>query len=336
MDCTGALGGGEVDEKGKLPADIWRHYPLQVKSVEGIGQSASMVYKVTDVEENSYSLRLHSSKSEALDESWTDTEVIRSEMVWLEALSEETDMILPKPYRNNGGEYVTDVGGVSCTLLSWVEGEQKAFIPTAKDAGAVGAMIGKLHKQASCWTAPPAFSRPSFDGERIGQALGRIAALPEEGYLGQDQAELIASAGRRALLMMDGLARTPDYWGMIHADLIPSNYVFCGGEVRPIDFGACGFGYYLVDIGWAFSYIHPSHRQRLLESYAEHFALPPGHEELLEGFFVAAQLETVNFWLGLPDAMEWLPGHLSKLTEREFKQYAEGRPFLYTGTPYWK
>lgn len=73
---------------------------------------------------------------------------------------------------------------------------------------------------------------------------------------------------------------------MIHADLIPSNLVFLGKEVRPIDFGACGFGYYLGDLGWTFSYIHPAFRERLLQSYAQFYPLPDNYVELLEGFLL--------------------------------------------------
>ena len=126
------------------------------------------------------------------------------------------------------------------------------------------------------------------------------------------------------------------HWGMIHADLIPSNFVFHGKEARPIDFGACGLGYYFTDIGWTFSYIHPSLRAPLLKSYSQFRSLPDNYVELLEGFFIAGQLETMNFWLGLPDWQEWLPGHIEKLANREIKAYMSNESFLFSGRPYWE
>jgi len=92
----------------------------------------------------------------------------------------------------------------------------------------------------------------------------------------------------------------------------------------------------MFDLGWTFSYIHPSFRNKLLEEYSHVFGLPENHVELLEGFFVAAQLETMNFWIGLPDALEWLPSHIDKLAGREFKNYVSQEPLLFTGTPYWE
>ncbi|MNI59566.1 homoserine kinase [compost metagenome] len=210
------------------------------------------------------------------------------------------------------------------------------FIPTVNHAGYVGELIGKLHKQSSCWKIPSSFTRPSFDNSRIYQSLEKLKQLADSGELNKNDAKILQLAGERAILMMNGIEKTPDTWGTIHADLIPSNVVFHEQEARAIDFGACGFGYYLFDLGWTLSYIHPAFRSRLLESYAQHFGLPHNYVQQLEGFFVAAQLETMNFWLGLPESEQWLPGHISKLASREFKLYVQKEEFLFSGTPYWE
>ncbi|MUT68828.1 phosphotransferase enzyme family protein [Paenibacillus sp. NEAU-GSW1] len=320
----------------EIAMEALKHYAIQVDSVDLIGQSANFVFKVADIKQNRYSLRFHKSKSETLETIWTHPEVINSEMVWLQALAKETVLTVPTPYKNRMGEFVTDVRGVKCTLIGWVEGEQKPFIPTADDAGRVGQMIGELHKQASSWIPPEHFSRPAFDGSRILQSLNKIKGLSESGGLDKEIAEMLIMAGQRSINMMHTIEKTPNNWGIIHADLIPSNFVFYDQQSRPIDFGACGFGYYLFDLGWTFSYIHPAFRNKLLEAYSASFKLPDNHVELLEGFFVAAQLETMNFWLGLPDALEWLPGHMDKLAGREFKHYVNQESFLFTGTPYWE
>lgn len=312
-------------------------YPVRVQSVELMGQSANTVFKVTDMEQKRYSLRLHHSKSEGLESCWTDLPALHSEMMWLDALAVgAAGLVVPVPVKNGDGEWVTVADGLAGTLLEWVEGEQKPFIPHADDAGQIGSMLGKLHRYASGWMQPEAFVRPAFGGERIGQALTKLDKLAEAGQIKADDAAVLQAAGRRAVAMMNSLERTRDYWGLIHGDAIPSNLLFAAGECRLIDFGACGFGYYLFDLGWTCSYIHPSFRKQLLEAYAAEFWLPEGVVELLEGFFVAAQLETMNFWLGLPDHGEWLPGHLAKLAAREFARYAAGEPFLYGGTPYWE
>ncbi|MFF2885882.1 phosphotransferase enzyme family protein [Paenibacillus sp. NPDC057967] len=319
-----------------IAMEALRHYAIQADTVELIGQSANTVFKVTDRQQSRYSLRLHASKSESMDPIWLAPRVISSELAWLEELSGETDVVVPVPRKNSSGEYVTETSGKRWTLLGWMEGEQKPFIATAEEAGQIGRMMGRLHRQASGWKVPDSFSRPAFDGSRIEQALGKVRLWSEDGRIPQENVELLKEAGQRVLAMMNSLDRTPEHWGIIHADLIPSNLLFGSGECRPIDFGACGFGYFLFDLGWTFSYIHPALRACFLEAYSEQFSLPEHHVERLEGFLVAAQLETMNFWLGLPDASAWLPDHIDKLTHREFRHYVDGDRFLFTGTPYWE
>ncbi|WNS41564.1 phosphotransferase [Paenibacillus sp. MMS20-IR301] len=320
----------------RIAKEALSNYSITCKSIDFIAQSGNTIYKVTDHDNNSYSLRLHISKGGALESYWSKPEVIRSEMVWLHALALDTDLTLPSPYKNTCGEFVTVVDSTSCTLLQWVEGEQKPFIPTAEEAGLLGELIGKLHRQASKWQAPDSFERPAFDGSRILESLEKLKARTTAGLLDAADTELLQTAGRRIIAMMNSIERTPGNWGMIHADLIPNNLVFHGAEVRPIDFGACGFGYYLFDLGSAFSFIHPAFREQLLKSYSMVHPLPDNYVELLEGFFIAAQLDTMNFWMGLPDSQEWLPGHIRKLAGREVAAYVNNEPYLYSGVPHWE
>ncbi|WP_019913600.1 phosphotransferase enzyme family protein [Paenibacillus sp. HW567] len=319
-----------------IAKEALNNYSISCKSIDFIGQSANTIYKITDLESNCYSLRLHISKSETLESVWTEQEVIRSEMVWLHSLTLDTDLTLPSPIKNIHGEFITDVNSTQCTLVKWVEGEQKPFITTLDDAEYIGEMIGKLHKQSSNWKIPSLFERPTFDGSRILQSLGKLKEQANAGLLNADDTELLQNAGQRVIKMMNSIEITSSNWGMIHADLIPSNFVFHGKEARPIDFGACGFGFYLFDLGWTFSYIHPSFRDQLLKSYSQYHSLPDHYIELLEGFFIAGQLETMNFWLGLPDSQEWLPGHIGKLASREFNSYVNNESFLFNGIPYWE
>ncbi|WP_438431425.1 phosphotransferase enzyme family protein [Gorillibacterium sp. sgz500922] len=325
-----------MQETWNIASNALANYPLDRPAIDYIGQSGTTIFKVVDSEDRRYSLRLHLSKSETLDEAWTDAERIRSELDWLRALSRDTDLTVPTPVANHRGKFVTDVNGTVCTLVRWVEGETKPFLSTVQDVESLGETMGKLHRYASSWKAPDAFTRPSYDAARIERSLQRLGEQPYAGWLDPNTADLLERAGQRAIRMMNAMEQTPRTWGMIHADLIPGNFVFHGEEARLIDFGACGFGYYLFDLAWTFSYLHPAFREPLLAAYSNHFPLPDAYLERLEGLFVAAQLDTIGFWLGLPDAQEWLPAHIGKLTAREFGSYVRNEPFLFAGKPYWE
>lgn len=312
------------------------NYSITSKSIEFIGQSANTIYKIIDLEHNCYSLRLHISKSETIERFWTEQKVIDSEMVWLHYLSLDESLTVPSPIKNIHGEFITHVNSTKCTLVKWVEGEQKPYITTVEDAESIGEMIGKLHRHSSIWETPSLFERPLFDSSRILKTLEKLKERSNAELLKSGDIELLQNAGQRVINMMNSIEKTSNNWGMIHADLIPSNIIFHGKEARPIDFGACGFGFYLFDLGWSFSYIHPLFRNQLLQSYTKQFTLPENHIKLLEGFFIAGQLETMHFWLGLPDSHEWLPEHISKLANREVQAYVNNESFLFSGIPYWE
>lgn len=312
------------------------NYTISYQSIEHIAQSANTVYKVIDTANNCYNLRIHLSKNERMESIWSEQAVIDSEMVWLDSLAHDAHLVVPSPIKNKHNEYVTRVDDISCTLLTWVEGEQKPYLVSVDDIERVGELIGKLHQHSSSWKVPSSYTRPSYDDSRILRSLEKIRQLVDSRKIDPHDAEIILVAGQRALEAMRAIDRSSSNWGIIHADLIPSNLVFYEQEARAIDFGACGFGYYLFDLGWTCSYIHPVFRRQLLESYRKHFILPDHYVQRLESFFVMGQLETMNFWFGLPDSDEWLPAHIRSLASREFLSYVNGEEFLFSGTPYWE
>jgi Putative homoserine kinase type II (protein kinase fold) len=324
-----------MDGVTRIAREALNHFPVTFETLEFIARSANTIFKVTDTTGKLYTLRLHSSISESLEDYWNTPDAIRSEMVWLESLSGVPDLTVPSPVRNSRGEFVTIVDDVACTLLTWVDGDQRPTVTTMKEAEAIGEMIGKLHRQSSGWTIPDGFERPAFDDSRIMQTLAKLDEHVLAGRLPADETALLQRAGLKAVAMMNTLERTTESWGMLHGDLNPGNKVFHGTEARPIDFGACGFGYCLYDLGWTMCHIHPAFRERLLHSYSRYRPLPDRHVELPEGFCIASQLDTMSFWLGLPDWTEWLPDHIRKLSDREATAYLKGETFLFGGTPYW-
>ena len=76
-----------------------------------------------------YLLRIHIPITTAMGTHGTDPAMIQSELLWLEALNQDTDLVLQKPARNKAGELVTRISvvgtetHVNCTLLSWLPGQ---------------------------------------------------------------------------------------------------------------------------------------------------------------------------------------------------------------------
>ncbi|MFA7673337.1 MAG: phosphotransferase [Clostridia bacterium] len=202
---------------------------------------------------------------------------------------------------------------------------------TEQDSEKVGILLARLHKHSSSWQLPDGFERPQFGSDCIMEILSAL----ENTTLAftNDCMEAINSEAEKAMYLLDTYERTNATWGIIHADIIPPNLLYYKDEIRPIDFSACGFGYFLWDIATTLPFVPIQFRKSLLDAYNKHFPLPENHIELIEGFFVACSLQVPGFFLNLPDATEWMPDEYEKFSQRELRRYIEGRSFLFEGKP---
>jgi Ser/Thr protein kinase RdoA (MazF antagonist) len=323
-------------DNDRLAQEALACYDLRVARIIPIAQSGGAVFRVEDVAGRAYTLRVHLPKSTTLEPLWARCDVLASELLWLEALGRDTDLILPAPLRNRAGDYVTPVNGVNCTLLTWVEGEQKPYFTNEAELRAVAEMTATLHRQASGWRPPADFVRPRHDEARVRHALDLLRVRGALCGLAGDDVAVLCAAGAKAAAMMAVLPRTALTWGLLHMDLLPANILYVGGRACPIDFGACGYGYLLNDLASTFCFVTPAARRQYIAWYGAGFPLPDGYVQQIEGLFVAAQLTAMIHFLGLPDAPDWLPGQAQRLAAREFRRYLDGEGFLFSGTPFWE
>lgn len=311
-------------------------YDINVSSISPIAQSGAAIYKIEDIHGSQYSLRVHISKSSSLEKIWTRRDVLESELIWLDALCRDTNLVVQKPQRNQQGLFVTRVDEINCTMLAWVPGEQKQYFTNDQELRSTAEMTATLHRHASIWQPPASFVRPTYDSARVYLALDMLNQRVKEKILDADDVRILNDAGEKAIALLDTLPRNNMTWGVLHNDLLPGNIVYIDGIANPIDFGACGYGFYLNDLAVTFFFIHPYARQQYIECYGKHFPLPNDYVSQLEGFFIASRLTTMMYALGLPDANDWLPEDVHKSASREFGRYVKGESFLFTGTPFWE
>ncbi|WP_127533803.1 phosphotransferase enzyme family protein [Paenibacillus kobensis] len=311
-------------------------YDINVVSVSPVAQSGAAVFKMEDDRGMIYSLRIHKSESSTLEKIWTNREVLDSELVWLDALKGNSRLTIPVPQRNRQGAYVTQVNEVCCTLLSWVEGEQKPYFTSEQEMKSTAEMTAALHRLASEWQPPSSFIRPTVNRDRIQSALDLLKQQVREGLFDAHDVEILEAAGEKAMALLDTLPQNKMSWGLLHGDIVPPNIVFVDGAAHPIDFGACGFGPFLTDLAITFTFIHPNARRQYIEWYGENFPLPNDYVAQIEALFISLALIGMRIALGIPESNDWLPAHVKKCAAREFGSYARGDSFLFTGTPCWE
>ena len=102
-----------------------QQYGLENTVLRLVGDVHNIVFRVTARPRSSrrtrhFALRLHATD-------WLSAADIESELVWLEAIRQDTSIIVPKPVRNRPGQWLATASfnGTSqrtCTLFHWLEG----------------------------------------------------------------------------------------------------------------------------------------------------------------------------------------------------------------------
>lgn len=204
--------------------------------------------------------------------------IIESELDWLEALCHDTTLSVPRPYRSPDGKrvIVTNVPGVPgpfpVSVTSWLSGrilDQDHRSPRHFEL--LGRVAGELHNHSEAWSPPTGFDRPKYDAEGL---IGSRSKFPLD--------EIGPAPVRRDLETVYGrlteaeqqMGGDTGMFGLIHADLSFGNVLFRPGHAIAIDFGDCGFGYYLYDIAviLAGPYGRPGFQERsdaFLKGYRE-------------------------------------------------------------------
>ncbi len=247
-----------------------------------------------------YVIRIHRPGSQ-------DATTIRSELLWLLALRYEAGLIVPEPVSTRDGALLTtaSVEGVpeprDCVVLRWVDGRFPGSHLSVKELERVGAFLAKLHHQAENFLVPEGFFRKSWDYEGLRSGVLGTDLEQSWAHLSAEEHQILDEVGEKVQSTMQTLGEQRDVFGLIHADFYERNYLFSKGEVHAIDFDGSGWGYYLFDIGVAFSTLlaRPNYaalRQAFLRGYRQVRPFSSSHEALIDTF-IAARLMCHVLWL---------------------------------------
>jgi len=330
-----------MEEKQTLFNDVASRavaeYGIKDYSLRFIRHSDNVTFKVERPGLGSYLLRIHVPVTRPMGAHGADSGAVNSELLWLEALSRDTDLVLQKPARNRTGTLVTKVpvgnaaSPVNCTLLQWVNGEPyHRDLESEQTAHQIGEILAKLHLQASRWEIPKGFRRPKRDIAYFDGVLRGIQPALKDGRVSpSDYSEFETSIAllTETLRSLDQNRQTN---GIIHADTHKGNMLYHKGRIRLIDFSFCAFGNYLFDLGICFSDTKQSLHPAFLDGYQGLRALPKDHQRLIEGFFVGSMVGTFSYWVGNPRAQEILATKVPQIARDYAARFNRGEYFWFT------
>lgn len=229
---------------------------------------------------------------------------LRSELSFMTALSAETGVVTPRPLAGNDGDWVqrTPVGEA---LVLFEE------LPGA--APGIGGMTPELFRRAGAMAAHAhAFVHDWMPDAPIvrAQVVGDTADAPSDHWgdwreapgVTEEFGEPIARAEQALRVVLASLPRTPETWGLIHADMHGDNLLADGDDVAVIDFDDCGYGWFFYDLAAALSFLEaspsaPQFRAAWLEGYCQVGPLPPDADRAVDAMVFQRRLSLLG-WIG--------------------------------------
>ncbi len=233
----------------QVALDALRQYNLNIRDVRLVGHYTNTLFRARTVEGVSYLVRV-------CQPGWRTDEDLRSEGMWLQALSREAEIGAPAPVYSRGGSYLVEAGGKGvpgsrrCTVTSWLPGVSLEKRMTEENLYKMGVLFTRLHEQALRFAPPPGFTTRRMDrifarGEAdvlFGDPY-RYAFTPRSREI-YERTRRVVEQGYESLFREPGIR-------VIHNDLWHGNIHVYRGRLHPLDFEDTLWGYPVHDIAMA-------------------------------------------------------------------------------------
>lgn len=230
-------------------------------------------------------------------------EAIRSELAWMKALRTDTGVITPELVAAQDGTdvvaAVVDGDVLHVDAVTYIPGCTAEEDPDAVGFDELGRITAVMHQHSRSWTAPPDFTRFSWDLDTILGPHARWGNWRLAPGLSDEDRSWIQRAADDITTRLTEFGCGPQRFGLIHADLRLANLMVHptdpGAGITVIDFDDCGWSWYLADLGAAVSFIEdtPTGERIIadwLRGYFQVSPIPTGDLVLIPAFVMMRRI----------------------------------------------
>lgn len=322
-----------------MAKELLTSYSISNPEIQFIRHNENITFKITDGASNkNYLLRIHKPSIEGLFGLQHTLEGIKSEIKILQELNHKGLVYAQKPIANNLGEYITEYKLENfnhpcyATILEWIEG---ATLTLKEDnikemAFTLGQNLALFHKSLKEFKPSKDFIRPIYDIDRIDTAIDELKYCVEVNLFSIEHYDII----KRVLILvknqMNELNLREDAFGIIHADLQLGNMVVNNDNPCLIDFGFCGFGYYVFDLGSAATSFPSELRQTFLQGYSSKASFSFDDLKYIEGQIFMDTFISYILFMKDKERNSWIKTNALKKCDTVCKDFLEGKEVFYS------
>jgi Ser/Thr protein kinase RdoA (MazF antagonist) len=298
----------QADLLCRLALLVETHWPLQPIAVEPIKVRENAVFAVHLKDGGKVVLRVHRC-------GYHSDAALQSERTWMLALADQ-GIDVPRHILSSAGRSFERLriegfaGQRQVDVFHWIEGQQLGSVEQGVDTSTsdlsaiyrnVGRLAARVHNQSCGWAAPADFKRHAWDAEGLAGERPFWGRFWELEALSPPQRELFVRLRQTLWRDLHELGTSADYYGLIHADLVPENILVDGNSLQVIDFDDAGFGWHLFELATSLYFIHRDSiytqaRDALIAGYRQIRPLSAEHIAHLP-MFLAARGSTYLGWV---------------------------------------
>lgn len=310
---------------------VLREYGIEPTKVQQILEASNIIFRVRTDSAGSYVLRMTSPKScHGADE-------IRSEIAWLNAIAEETDIGVPAPVARPDGNYISQVmvpgasKPIGCALYRWVPGVMLDNRLTEANVRRLGILMARLHEHAAVFEPPEGFHIHTYDSVFPYAAEGFAGIEPVLLFNEGEDAPLTTRAQRAVYKQVHDLVAAEVEVLMadcaplrvIHSDLHMWNVKVDRGKLYALDFEDLLWGRPIQDIATTLYYFRWSDTYETMRTafrlgYESVSAWPEDHDGQLETLIMGRAILLANYITVSEDSEDraFAPEYLARVADR--------------------
>ena len=292
---------GQARRLRALALEALRHYDLEAESLTLVSNETNCSFRVRTRDGRSYFLRIGLPDVHAEDNA-------RAEVIWLEALSDDGSIIVPRPLRTRDGRPFVRAGATGvpeariCIIYSWLPGIELGERVTPELMAEFGRTMALLHRHGASFELPAGLELSTLDclyplDDREVLLCERTRKL-----FGDDAYELLVDMRAAVLAELERLYAASTNIQLLHGDLHWWNASVHRKRIQLLDFEDLIWGFPVQDIAITLYYTvrHPEYeelREAFRRGYESEAAWPeefPGQIELL---MVHRGIDLLNFVL---------------------------------------
>ncbi|MFD1931993.1 MULTISPECIES: phosphotransferase enzyme family protein [Nonomuraea] len=246
-----SAGDGVLERVGAVARAALERYDVSPAATATlINVSENATFRVDDPETGGRSiLRVHRL-------GYHSAAAIGSELDWLEALRREEGVRTPAVIEAADGAKVVGAGGRNVVMFAFLPGAEPREDRLVDGFKQLGAVTARMHRHAVRWRRPEGFTRFAWDWDAAFGAEARWGRWRDGVGVDGEAHAVLRRLEDRLRERIARYGRSPERFGLIHADMRLANLLDDGGpEPSVIDFDDCGFGWHVYDLAAALSFI---------------------------------------------------------------------------------